>query len=83
VSKTGVYKYDPKVDKVVKISDRTPHVTFDDVSLPPRRNSYYSPNLGCEIHSRRHKRDVLRQMGLVEVPDRGAAASLVREDDDG
>lgn len=83
MSNTGIYKVDPKTGKVVKISNRIPHVSFDDVSLPPGKDSYYSPNLGCEIRSRRHKRDVLRRQGLIEVPDSGAAASLVRGDNDG
>lgn len=82
-SRTGTYKYDERTKKVVKVSDAIPHVSFDDVSLPPGRDSYYSENLGCFIRSRRHKRDVLRSRGLVEVPDRGAMQSLVKESDDG
>lgn len=81
MSKSGIYKYDPVSKKVVKVSDRVPYVSFDDVSLPPGKNSYYSENLGCFINSRRHKRDVLKRQGLMEVPDRGAVASLVKDDD--
>ena len=82
MSKTGTYRVNPKTGELEKISDRIPAVSFDSVSLGSgehREGGYYSENLGCFIRSRRHKRDVLKSKGLVEVADRGAHREFVRQ----
>jgi len=81
MSKTGTYRFNPETNRVEKISDRIPAVSFDSVSLPRGEHSqggYYSENLGCFIRSRRHKRDVLKRKGLAEAADRGSHREFVR-----
>lgn len=81
-SKTGTYRLNPQTQKMEKISDRIPAVSFDSVSLPAgehREGGYYSENLDCFIRSRRHKRDVLKRMGLAEVADSGSHQEFVKK----
>lgn len=70
MSKTGRYVYDKNLDKVVKVSDKVPSCSFDDVVCPT--SGYYSDNLGTFVRSRRHKRDLLKRAGLREVGTDGA-----------
>lgn len=82
MSKTGTYRFNPETDRVEKVSDRIPAVSFDSVSLPREgrdEGGYFSENLGCFIRSRRHKRDVLKRKGLTETADRGSHREFVRQ----
>ncbi len=68
-SKTGTYAF--RDGKLVKVSNRIPSCTFDDVTCP--NEGYQSEQLGCFVRSRRHKRDILKEKCLAEAGDGSAA----------
>jgi len=68
MSYTGTYKFDPKQGRMVCISKRMPNTQVFDCYVP--EGGYYSENLGGFVESRRQKRRILREKGLVEKGDR-------------
>jgi hypothetical protein len=66
VSATGTYKYDPRTQRVVKVSDAIPNVAWRESCVVPS-GGYFSENLGVYFPNRRAKRAYLRDHGLTEV----------------
>ena len=68
MSNTGRYKYDPTSGRVVKVSERIPHISVFDCFCP--EGGYFSENLGSFVRSRTHKRELLESQGLRETNDK-------------
>lgn len=72
MSNTGTYKYDKSLGKLVKISDRAS--ASADAYF---RGEYFDSNLGepgkihgQTIYSKRHKKEVMKRLGVHESGDK-------------
>jgi hypothetical protein len=72
VNKTGTYRWDSKLQKMVKVSGRIPNTQVFDCFVPD--GGYYSMNLSNRpgpvfVESRKHKRRLMEKRGVVEAND--------------
>lgn len=68
MSYTGTYKYNKETGKVERISESTPNICVFDVYVPD--GGYFSENLCQFVESRKHKREILKRLGLREMNDK-------------
>jgi hypothetical protein len=72
MSKTGTYRWDAKLQQMVKVSERIPNTQVFDCFVPD--GGYYSMNLSSRpgpvfVRSRKHKRELMAKRGVVEAND--------------
>lgn len=64
----AIYKYNPDTKEVELISNRNGKLQTQ-VHMPrdTDHSGHFFENLNCRIHSKAHKREVMKKMGVAEA----------------